>query len=94
MVSDDKPSETFDIWWAAWALSDGIRKFRVTTSGRALLGVCAPQVHIWRDMEGKTWFRTLDAARAHVETMRAERIASLKKQIEELERMQIKVRER
>lgn len=77
------------VWITKYALRDGVQKVEATLSPEY------PKCVSWggyKDAwgEGKEWHRTQEAAIARAEEMRIAKIASLKRQIAKLEKMEFK----
>ncbi len=73
-----------EIWVSKDALTDGIQHF--DEGAYLALGVASAGNHYFR-REGRDWHRTRKAAVARAEKMRDDKIASLRKQIERLEKL-------
>lgn len=75
------------VWITKYALSDGIKEKEVKQSDSF------PEIVHEKDLynsyygDGKEWHRTKESALAKAEEMRKKRIASLRKQIEKLEKL-------
>ena len=83
------------VWITKYALTDGIREAevseRVDPNVVMIKGVMADgTLDQYFHGEGKEWHRTLESAQLKAEEMRTAKIASLRKQIEKLEGLQIK----
>jgi len=81
--------ENITAYVTAYALSKGI----IEAIGKVNHNISSAMFSYGRygNAHGKDWHRTKEDAIARAENMRTQKIASLKKQIEKLEKMNIKV---
>lgn len=75
------------VWITKYALSKGIKEKEVEQSDEFPEIVCGKDLYDSYHGEGKEWHRTKESALAKAEEMRKKRIASLRKQIEKLEKL-------
>lgn len=75
------------VWITKYALSDGIKELEVEQSDGFPDIVCGKSLNDYYHGEGKDWHRTYESATVRANEMRQKKIASLKKQIEKLEKM-------
>lgn len=75
------------VWITKYALSDGIKELEVEQSDFSPNMVFGKVYNDCYHGEGKEWHRTYASATVRANEMRQKKIASLKKQIEKLEKM-------
>ena len=78
------------VWITKYALTSGILEKEVKDFGDGSVREIENSFPIYYHGEGKEWHRTKESAIAKAEEMRKKKIASLKKQIEKLEKMEFK----
>lgn len=78
------------VWITKYALTSGILEKEVKDFGDGSVKEIENSFPIYYHGEGKEWHRTKESAIAKAEEMRKKKIASLKKQIEKLEKMEFK----
>ncbi len=85
-MSDEKQ---FEVWITRYALVSGITKFAVVKADGDRVEVERDHSRLWPYYhgEGREWHRTQESAITKAEEMRKRKIASLKKQIEKLEKL-------
>jgi predicted ATP-grasp superfamily ATP-dependent carboligase len=71
------------VWITKYALSEGIEEHDVTDCGEGMMLTANRYFH----GEGRDWHRTRESAVTKAEKMRKSKIASLRKQIERLEKL-------
>jgi len=84
--------ETITAWITKYALTSGVQKVEAKLCAPDMISV-VQESGFSNVFYGKEWHTTPAAAAAHVEIMRARKIASLKKDLEKLENMKIEVQE-
>lgn len=75
------------VWITKYALSTGIKELEVEQSDGFLDMVRGKLLNDYYHGEGMDWHRTYESATVRANEMRQKKIASLKKQIEKLEKM-------
>lgn len=79
--------EIFDGYVTKYALTEGVQKKKlVGTRGEGLVHVVGESYPYYHG-EGREWHRTRESALEQAEKMRKKKIASLKKQIAKLEKL-------
>jgi hypothetical protein len=83
------------VWITKYAMSEGVYTLDVDAPNPHCPGMISHPTNRFRHFhnEGKDWHRTEESALARAEKMRSNKIASLKKQIEKLEKLQFCARE-
>ena len=80
------------VWSTKYALTMGIEEVEGEIYGEHTIEHWRAAYQQFLHGEGKEWHRTLEGATERAEVMRENRLASLRKSISKLEKMQIKVK--
>lgn len=75
------------VWITKYALTKGVTEKNVDICGDGMVNESDNRSPVYYHGEGKDWHRTKESALAKAEEMRKKRIASLRKQIEKLEKL-------
>lgn len=78
------------VWITKYALTKGILEKECEDRGNGAVKEAENRFPIYYHREGDEWHRTKESAIKKAEEMRQKKIASLKKQIEKLEKMRFK----
>lgn len=84
-----KADKKFTAFITKYALTQGIFKKTVEDCGGGMVATVGDAYIAMYHGEGREWHRSIKAAKAHAETMRHAKIASLERHIEKLRVMDI-----